>query len=62
MSEIIDILMKRDGVTKEEARNILQETREMINDAIASGNFDEVEDIVYSELGLEMDYIDELIM
>lgn len=62
MSEIIDILMKRDGVTKEEARNTLQETREMINDAIASGNFDEVEDIVYSELGLEMDYIDELIM
>ena len=62
MSEIIDILMKRDGVTREEARNTLQETREMINDAIASGNFDEVEDIVYSELGLEMDYIDELIM
>jgi len=62
MSRIVDILMKRDGVTKEEARNTLQETREMINDAIASGNFDEVEDIVYSELGLEMDYIDELIM
>lgn len=62
MSRIIDILMKRDGVTKEEARNTLQETREMINDAIASGNFDEVEDIMYSELGLEMDYIDELIM
>ncbi len=62
MSRIVDILMKRDGVTEEEARNTLQETREMINDAIASGNFDEVEDIVYSELGLEMDYIDELIM
>lgn len=62
MSRIVDILMKRDGVTREEARNTLQETREMINDAIASGNFDEVEDIVYSELGLEMDYIDELIM
>ena len=62
MNKIVDILMRRDGVTKEEAKNTLEETREMINDAIASGNFDEVEDIMYSELGLEMDYIDEILI
>lgn len=62
MDKIVDILMRRDGVTKEEAKNTLEETREMIDDAIASGNFDEVEDIMYSELGLEMDYIDEILI
>lgn len=62
MDKIVDILMRRDGVTKEEAKNTLEETRGMINDAIASGNFDDVEDIMYSELGLEMDYIDEILI
>lgn len=62
MDKIVDILIRRDGITKEEAKNTLEETREMINDAIASGNFDEVEDIMYSELGLEMDYIDEILI
>ena len=62
MNRITDVLMKRDGVTKEEAQNIQQNTREMINDAIAAGCFDEVEDIMYSELGLEMDYIDDILI
>lgn len=62
MSRIVDVLMNRDGLTKQEAVKRVQEVREMVYDAVESGMFDEAEDIVMSELGLEMDYIDELIL
>ena len=62
MSNVESILMKRDGLTKEEARDQKNYARELMLDAIESGDFDEVEDIMYSELGLEMDYIDELLI
>ena len=62
MSRIVDVLMRRDGLTKKEAVARVQEVREMVYEAVESGMFDEAEDIVMSELGLEMDYIDELIM
>lgn len=61
MSEIKHILMKRDGITSEEADDIIDQTRAEIYEAISSGCADEVEDIMACNLGLEMDYIDELI-
>lgn len=56
-NEVISILMKRDGMTEEEAKNHLQLVREAVHDAVNAGNYDDAEEIVYSELGLEMDYI-----
>ena len=55
MANIIKILMERDGVTEEEAKAILQNTQEMIVDC----GYDpiETEEIMVQELGLEMDYI-----
>lgn len=61
MSEIKHILMKRDGITSEEADDIIDQTRAEIYEAIAAGCYDEAEDIMACNLGLEMDYIDELI-
>lgn len=58
---IKQILQERDGMTAVEAVARLNDTRERIYDAIASGNFEEAEDIMYGDLGLEMDYILELI-
>lgn len=58
---IIEILMDRDGMTEDEASSHLTYVRELIDEAIADGQFDEVEDIMYSELGLEMDYIHDLL-
>lgn len=55
MKSVIEILMNRDGMTESEAKNEIEYVREMINDA--NGNYDEVEDIMYGYLGLEMDYI-----
>lgn len=52
-NEVIRILMERDGLTKEEATERLEEVREMISYADPY----EVEGIIADELGLEMDYI-----
>ena len=55
MNKIIEILMKRDNLTKEEAINLINETRKMLYDC--NLDTDKAEDIMYSQLGLEMDYI-----
>lgn len=59
MEEIIKILIRRDGNTKEEAIERINEVKEMIEEC----NYDpeEVENIVMDNLGLEMDYIFDLL-
>ena len=57
MNEVVRVLMSRDNMSREEAEHYLQNVREEIDDAIAEGDYGLVEDIVYSDLGLEMDYI-----
>ena len=52
-NEVIRVLMERDEMTKEEAQERLDEVREMI----AFAEPDEVEDIIADELGLELDYL-----
>lgn len=56
-NKVINILIERDNLTEAEATNVLNETRKAINDEIASGNISDVEDIIADYLGLEMDYI-----
>lgn len=57
MKEIVKILMRRDGDSREEAVRRYKETRAMIDEALADGREYEVEDILLDELGLELDYI-----
>lgn len=58
MKEIIQILMRRDGMTYDEARRYLKEVREEIAEAIEEqASLEEIEDIVMSELSLEPDYV-----
>ena len=52
MNRVVRILMERDDMTENEANELLNEVRDMIFE-----NSDSAEDIVYEELGLEMDYI-----
>lgn len=61
MNRVVEILMNRDGNTKQEAEKRVQETRMMMYEAIEAGNFDEAEQVVYDELGLEMDYIEDIL-
>ena len=54
-NQIIEVLMRRDGRTQAEAKEILCELRYMIEDGANP------EDLLHEELGLEPDYIFDLI-
>lgn len=53
MNKVVEILIKRDGMTKTEAEKLIDETREEL---LAADPF-EAEDIIADYLGLEADYI-----
>ena len=57
MNEVIRILMERDGLTREEAQEKLEEARSELMDAINGTSCLSPEDVMAGELGLEMDYI-----
>lgn len=56
MNTIIDILMRRDGVSREEAKEMYLECRSELMDAIAGTSCLDPEEVLASELGLEPDY------
>lgn len=55
MEKVIEILIKRDGLSKSEAKALVLETREMIYSC--GGSIVEAEEIMMDQLGLEMDYM-----
>jgi hypothetical protein len=57
MEKIINILMKRDGLSFEEARRQCEDTVAEVRMAIASGDFLLAEELMMSDLGLEPDYL-----
>ena len=59
--KIIRIIMKRDDMSHTEAARVVNNAREAIIEAAASGSYDEAEEIMYSELGMELDYLFDLI-
>lgn len=61
MEKVLDILMKRDGLSKEEAEIVIDDVKSQIEEAIEEGRIFDVEEIILSELGLEPDYMEELI-
>ena len=57
MEEIIKILMRRDGVSYEEAEQMYLDCKSELMDAINGTSCLDPEEVLMSELGLEMDYI-----
>ena len=57
MQEIIEILMRRDGISYADAKEAYLECKEAMMCALDDGLMSEVEEILRSELGLEPDYI-----
>ncbi len=56
--EIEEILMRRDGINREEARNLIERCQEEINDIIEyEGTLEAVEYAIEDWLGLEPDYV-----
>lgn len=57
MNKIIEILIERDNMSLEEAKDLYNLTRREINEVLEDGDISSVEDIMYYNLGLELDYI-----
>ena len=56
METIINILMRRDGVSREEAKEMYLDCRSELMDAIAGTSYLDPVEVLASELGLEPDY------
>ena len=61
MNKIIKILMDRDGLTYEEAKEAYEETKAELMDALEGTSCLTPEEVLLGELGLEMDYLFDLI-
>lgn len=61
MEIIIKILMKRDKMTRNDAKALVDEVYEEINYYLEQGDYDSAEDLVMSDLGLEPDYLEILL-
>lgn len=61
MNKIIKILMDRDGLTYEEAKEMYDNTKAELMDAIDGTSCLSPEEVLLEELGLEMDYVFDLI-
>lgn len=59
MSRVVEILMRRDGNTLREAEERVRDVRQMMADC--EYDIDEVDEILMDELGLEPDYLFDLI-
>ena len=61
MNSIVEILMRRDGMSQLEAENLVEEVKDEVMEAAMRGVYQECEDILASELSLEPDYLDFLL-
>lgn len=62
MKDIVATLMERDDLTREEAKEQVEAVKELLEEAIDNGETDtDLEEILMDELGLEPDYLMELL-
>lgn len=57
MEEVIQIFMRRDGMSREEAVARYNEILDKIRNLIDDGDYEDVEDYWTQETGLEPDYL-----
>ena len=61
MNDIIKALMDRDNITLEEATDIFKDLKRQVSDLLDDGgDYDEVQDLLMDEVGLEMDCVIDL--
>lgn len=62
MYDIVAILMNRDGISREDTRSRVLECKRLLEqEAVGSGDYEAAIDIIASELGLEPDYMFDII-
>lgn len=57
VKQVARILANRDGLSPEDAADVVKEALAMVNSCITSGDFMEAEDIWLDYTGLEPDYL-----
>lgn len=57
MQEIIRILMERDGVSYDEAKEMYEDTKSELMDALDGTSDVSPDEVLQYELGLEIDYL-----
>ena len=62
MDSITEGLMRRDGLSEEDAKREVDDFREDIEDSIMSGNLEDIEDALMNDLGLEPDYLMDILL
>lgn len=63
VTEFENVLMNRDDMTEAEARKERQNASEMLFDMLEDGaDYEDIEDALMCEYGLEMDYIMDLLI
>lgn len=60
MNKVIRILMKRDDMTREGATALVKDVKEMMLEAAHNG--DDPEEVLIEELGLEPDYMMDILL
>lgn len=58
MKTIRQILMNRDGMSADEADELIALVRDELNDYILAGDYDGCQECLESHLGLEPDYLE----
>lgn len=57
MNSVTEVLMRRDGISEEDAKREVEDFQADIEDSIMSGNLEDIEDALMNDLGLEPDYL-----
>lgn len=57
MDSITEVLMRRDGLSEEDAKREVEDFKADIEDSIMSGDLEDIEDVLMNDLGLEPDYL-----
>jgi TPP-dependent pyruvate/acetoin dehydrogenase alpha subunit len=62
VDNIKDTLVRRDGISEEEAQEQVDMVTADVSEAIeTAGSLEEIEDIIMNDLGLEPDYLEEIL-
>lgn len=62
MDSITEVLMRRDGLSEEDAKREVDDFKADIEDSIMSGNLEDIEDALMYDLGLEPDYLMDILL
>lgn len=60
IESIKQVLMRRDGVSEQDAQDLIDEARAALQEYLDLGNYIDAQDVCQEFFGLEPDYLDEL--